>query len=352
MIGLASSSIPEFVSGVAPGDPVRRHPRLASRSRPSPTALGSSPSSTTCSCPRWRMVIVYFGYIARMTRAGMIKALEADYTRTATMKGLTDAAGDRAPRPAQRAAAHGHRHRRPDRLPVRRPRRRREDLQLPGLGSTIVNAVSAKDLPVLQGACSWSPSSTCSPRSLADLIIAWMNPRARVDCSDATRRERARRPQPARRSSQAQRETPASAPARERWRLLRRRPGFIIGSSSCCSGSSAPSAAAASSPHDPLNDLVSSQPVARGGPLVRHRQLGRDVLSRVMAGARDVLLVAPLAAPVERRRRHMLGLIMGYVRGVARRRCSAGSSRRSWPFPSSSSACCHDHRSGSRRSRS
>ena len=29
-----------------------------------------------------------FGYIARMTRAGMIEALDADYTRTAYLKGL------------------------------------------------------------------------------------------------------------------------------------------------------------------------------------------------------------------------------------------------------------------------
>ena len=34
------------------------------------------------------MVVVYFGYIARMTRAGTIAALDADYTRTAVMKGL------------------------------------------------------------------------------------------------------------------------------------------------------------------------------------------------------------------------------------------------------------------------
>ena len=31
---------------------------------------------------------MYFGYIARMTRAGVIRALESDFTRTATMKGL------------------------------------------------------------------------------------------------------------------------------------------------------------------------------------------------------------------------------------------------------------------------
>ena len=29
-----------------------------------------------------------FGYIARMTRSGMIEALDADYTRTAVLKGL------------------------------------------------------------------------------------------------------------------------------------------------------------------------------------------------------------------------------------------------------------------------
>jgi peptide/nickel transport system permease protein len=31
---------------------------------------------------------VLFGYIARMARAGMIEALESDYTRTAVLKGL------------------------------------------------------------------------------------------------------------------------------------------------------------------------------------------------------------------------------------------------------------------------
>ena len=38
--------------------------------------------------PAMALVVVYFGYIARMTRAGTIRALDADYTRTAVMKGL------------------------------------------------------------------------------------------------------------------------------------------------------------------------------------------------------------------------------------------------------------------------
>ena len=36
------------------------------------------------------LVVVYFGYIARMTRAGTIQALDADYTRTADDEGPVD----------------------------------------------------------------------------------------------------------------------------------------------------------------------------------------------------------------------------------------------------------------------
>jgi peptide/nickel transport system permease protein len=39
--------------------------------------------------PALPLVLVLFGYIARITRAGMIEALESDYTRTAVLKGLT-----------------------------------------------------------------------------------------------------------------------------------------------------------------------------------------------------------------------------------------------------------------------
>ena len=38
--------------------------------------------------PAFAVVIVLFGYIARITRAGVVEALEADYARTAYLKGL------------------------------------------------------------------------------------------------------------------------------------------------------------------------------------------------------------------------------------------------------------------------
>ena len=34
------------------------------------------------------LALVLFGYIARITRAGVVEALDADYTRTAYLKGL------------------------------------------------------------------------------------------------------------------------------------------------------------------------------------------------------------------------------------------------------------------------
>ncbi len=40
--------------------------------------------------PALCLVMVLFGYIARITRAGVIEALDADYTRTARLKGLSN----------------------------------------------------------------------------------------------------------------------------------------------------------------------------------------------------------------------------------------------------------------------
>jgi peptide/nickel transport system permease protein len=38
--------------------------------------------------PVMPLVFVFFGYLARMARAGTVEALDADYTRTAVLKGL------------------------------------------------------------------------------------------------------------------------------------------------------------------------------------------------------------------------------------------------------------------------
>jgi peptide/nickel transport system permease protein len=89
LLGVTSSSIPEFITGtilvVVVGVQLKLLPVLAT---PPPDA--DIPTTIRyLLMPATAMAIVYFGYIARMTRAGTIDVLQSDYTRTAAMKGLT-----------------------------------------------------------------------------------------------------------------------------------------------------------------------------------------------------------------------------------------------------------------------
>jgi peptide/nickel transport system permease protein len=86
--GLSATVIPEFVSGIVlivvfavflgwlPG--------IASP----PPGSGFFTQLRYLILPAIPLVLVLFGYIARITRAGVIEALDADYTRTAILKGL------------------------------------------------------------------------------------------------------------------------------------------------------------------------------------------------------------------------------------------------------------------------
>src|SRR6185295_6556060 len=89
LLGVTSSSIPEFVTGtilvVVVGVQLKLLPVLAT---PPPNA-DMLTQIRYLLMPATAMAIVYFGYIARMARAGTIEVLQSDYTRTATMKGLT-----------------------------------------------------------------------------------------------------------------------------------------------------------------------------------------------------------------------------------------------------------------------
>ncbi len=87
--GLSGTAIPEFASGIVLiillGLTIRLFPLTAT------APAGSDPLTTIyyLILPALPLVLVLFGYIARITRAGMIEALDADYTRTAYLKGLS-----------------------------------------------------------------------------------------------------------------------------------------------------------------------------------------------------------------------------------------------------------------------
>ena len=70
-------------------------------------------------------------------------------------------------------------------------------------------------------------------------------------------------------------------------------------------------------PYDPYaDDLLNSLMPPSAEHWFGTDQLGRDVFSRVIAGARDILTIAPLATLVSTVLGAALGLVMGYFRGV------------------------------------
>jgi peptide/nickel transport system permease protein len=179
-LGLASSSIPDFVSGVVlvyvfgvllGWFPTRAQP---------PSGAGFFTQLHHLFLPALALTIVYFGYIARITRAGMIKALDADYTRTATMKGLSNRQilnrhvlrNGLQPTVAVVGVQIGYLFGSLVALEV--------IFSYPGMGSTIFNAASSNDLPVLEAAVILVGIVYMFTTLAADLVIAWMNPRSRV----------------------------------------------------------------------------------------------------------------------------------------------------------------------------
>jgi peptide/nickel transport system permease protein len=86
--GLSAATVPEFVSGIVLlvvfAVELKWLPVSASAGQ------GASDASQLehLILPAIPLVLVLFGYIARMARAGTIEALESDYARTATLKGL------------------------------------------------------------------------------------------------------------------------------------------------------------------------------------------------------------------------------------------------------------------------
>src|SRR6187200_2022732 len=110
-------------------------------------------------------------------------------------------------------------------------------------------------------------------------------------------------------------ETERSQARRETLRVLVKRPAFIIGNIVIIGWIICAVLGQRITPYDPFNSFS----VGHLPPSPEHwmgtDRLGRDVLSRVMVGSRDVLIVAPLAALLGVVAGTFLGLIMGYYRG-------------------------------------
>jgi peptide/nickel transport system permease protein len=88
LIGLSATVLPEFVTGIVLimifGIWLKILPITANW----PPGAALSTQIYYLLLPSLPLVLVLFGYLARMARAGTVEALAADYTRTAVLKGL------------------------------------------------------------------------------------------------------------------------------------------------------------------------------------------------------------------------------------------------------------------------
>jgi peptide/nickel transport system permease protein len=178
--GLSVTVIPEFVSGLILILVFAISLRWLPGTGTAPRGSGFLTQMKHLLLPAFCLVLVLFGYIARITRAGVIEALEADYTRTAFLKGL------------------------PRRRVIRQEVLRNALLptiaviatqvgyligglvivetvfSYQGIGQLLVNAAQNADFPLLAGAVLVVGVVFQVSMLLADLVYSWLNPRIRL----------------------------------------------------------------------------------------------------------------------------------------------------------------------------
>ena len=179
-VGAALSAIPDFVSGVI---------LLALLAVPfsffrvganAPDGSGIFTQMRFMLLPALAVLLVYFGYIARVTRASTISALESDFARTAFMKGLSTRKvfqqhvlrNSLVPTVAVIGTQIGFMFGGLIGLEL--------IFNYPGLGRLILISVTDADYPVLRAGVLTVALIYMLATLTTDLIIAWMNPRARL----------------------------------------------------------------------------------------------------------------------------------------------------------------------------
>jgi peptide/nickel transport system permease protein len=104
---------------------------------------------------------------------------------------------------------------------------------------------------------------------------------------------------------------------RERWRVIRRSPAVLVGGAVVLVWAACALVGRALVPYDPYaTDILGTLAAPSAAHWFGTDQLGRDVFSRVVVGARDILIVAPLATALGVAGGVVLGLLTGYFRGL------------------------------------
>jgi peptide/nickel transport system permease protein len=179
LAGLSLTVVPEFVTGIILILVFALWIDVLPVSANAPDGSGPLTQLKYLVLPALTLVILLFGYIARITRAGTIESLDADYTRTALLKGL------------------------PRRTVIRRHVLRNSLLptiavvatqtgfmigglvvietlfNYPGMGRLIFTAARQKDFPLLESAVLIVGMVFLVANLVADLAYSLLNPRIR-----------------------------------------------------------------------------------------------------------------------------------------------------------------------------
>lgn len=178
--GLSATVIPEFVSGIVLIIVFAVILRWLPGTANAPAGSGFLTQMRFLILPAIPLVLVLFGYIARITRAGVIEALDADYTRTAILKGLPRSTVIR--RDVLRNAL----------LPTIAVIASQVGYLIGGLvvvevlftyqgiGNLLFNAARNADFPLLAGGVLVVGAAFQVSMLLADLAYSWLNPRIRL----------------------------------------------------------------------------------------------------------------------------------------------------------------------------
>lgn len=182
--GLSLSTLPEFVSGIVLIVVFAIELKVLPSTANPPQGAGLLTQLHYLILPAFPLVFVLFGYIARMTRAGTVEALESDYVRTATLKGLS-----------RRTVIFRHTLRN-SLLPTITVIATQTGYLIgglvvtetlfnyPGLGRLIFSAAQFKDFPMLEAGILVIGVVYLVATLVADVVATLLNPRVRLQGAD------------------------------------------------------------------------------------------------------------------------------------------------------------------------
>jgi peptide/nickel transport system permease protein len=184
VLGLSATTVPEFVSGIILLVVFAVELKILPITATAPPGSGFFSSLKYLILPAIPLVLILFGYIMRMARVGTVEALDSDYARTATLKGL------------------------PRALMIRRHILRNSLLptitvvatqtgyligglivvetlfRYQGIGSLIVTAATNKDFPMLEAGVLTIGAVYMVVTLAADVLFSLLNPRIRLAAAE------------------------------------------------------------------------------------------------------------------------------------------------------------------------